>query len=265
MGKLGRTPSLFVNHWTDEINAMLQSVATAASAWLAPLPEAVMTARAIEIVFELPAAASFAVAASIELVGIGVNSYHLDAKAHNDDERKYKEQKGRVTYRNALVAEGDKAVFCFYGVTGAIVAFTAVYEAIMQRNPLKLLAILFPIASAIGTVTMNRKAALHRRLALATGDTGAIQVQRDEAKPVTGESKKQPEPQPQETVQFPEYALETALYFQRNPMETYETAAQALDCSPRTVSNHMKAAQAAGVAHRNGNGWEVRLDSTTRR
>jgi hypothetical protein len=72
--------------------------------------------------------------------------------------------------------------------------------------------------------------------------------------PETEPQRPETEPQPDE---LPEYAVETVAYFAHNPGATYTEAAAALDCSPRTVSNHMKRAETAGVAHRNGDGWEV--------
>jgi hypothetical protein len=170
-----KTPSLTVQHWAGEANAIASSIATTLSSWLSPVPEAVMTARAIGEIFELPMVWAGMVAASIELVGVSVNAHYLEAVDFNEEQERIKEQYGRKTYRHALEDAGSAKGFVvtFYVVTGLIVAGAAVNEAIIERNPLNLLAILFPVASAIGTITMNRRAALHRKLALIEQESSA--------------------------------------------------------------------------------------------
>jgi hypothetical protein len=54
--------------------------------------------------------------------------------------------------------------------------------------------------------------------------------------------------------ELPDYARETVAHFRRNPGATYQEAADALGKSRRTVGNHMRKAEEAGVASRNGSG-----------
>lgn len=160
-------------YWAGEFNAVLQSWSTMLSGWLAPIPEAAMTAGAIHQVFGLSNLLSVLVAGSIELVGISVNAHYLDAVAFNDAEEQYRARTVRKTYRVPLedVKQAGRAVNGFYWTTGAIVALSAIYQAVTERELLKLLAILFPIASAIGTKAMNRRAALHRKRAMLAEQT----------------------------------------------------------------------------------------------
>ncbi len=161
-----KTPSLVVEYWTGEINSILSSVATAFSGWLAPIPEAAMTSQAIIKIFELSPTLAVLVAASIELVGVSVNAHYLDIVAYNATEETEKERRGRKTHVNGLenVASARNSVIAFYCVTGLIVTCAAVFEVVVGGAPLiKLLAVLFPVASASGTLTMNKRAAFHRK------------------------------------------------------------------------------------------------------
>jgi hypothetical protein len=162
-----RKLSLIVNDYTGEVNAIAASVLSMAAAWLAPLPEATMTARAIAQVFNLSMLWSAVVAASIELVGIRINAYYLDAVEFNASESAYNTQHGRKTDRVALEDTRGAVwmVYGFYGVTFLIVMFTAIYNAVTTNDPLKLLAILFPVMSSFGTISANRAASLHRKVA----------------------------------------------------------------------------------------------------
>jgi DNA-binding transcriptional ArsR family regulator len=54
--------------------------------------------------------------------------------------------------------------------------------------------------------------------------------------------------------ELPDYARETVAHFRRNPQATYQEAADALGKSRRTVGNHMRKAEEAGVASRDGSG-----------
>lgn len=178
-----KTLSLVVNHWVGEFNSAFASIASALSAWLAPVPEAAMTAIAIGKIFELKPLFSIFIAASIELVGVSVNEYFQDATAFNENEKIHKEKRGAKNYRHPLenVRSAKVFVWAFYIVTGIIVAVTAAYEVFYEEKlPIKLLAALFPVASAIGTITMNRRAALHRKKVQI--DSAAKQIVRNEPK-----------------------------------------------------------------------------------
>jgi hypothetical protein len=161
-----RTISPWAEHWTGEINAVFVSFLTMASNWLAPVPEAAMTGSAIVEIFALPVWLGYVVAASIEVAGFGVNAYYLEAQAFNDDEEAYKERHNRKTYRLPLEnSEGArKMVLWFYIVTGCVVGFNAIYQVMLEAaKPIKLLAILFPVVSALATIAANKRAALHRK------------------------------------------------------------------------------------------------------
>ena len=148
-----------------EIGASVASVASWIASWLAPVPEAVMTARAIQTVFVLPYGLALAVAASIEVVGVSINAHYQDVRARNAELLALQERHGARSTRYPLENERGAlaAVVAFYGVTAAIVWATAVFEAVTLARPLTLLACLFPVVSALGTVTMNARAAFHRR------------------------------------------------------------------------------------------------------
>jgi hypothetical protein len=134
-----------------------------------------MTASAIARIFELPAIWSALVAGAIELVGVSVNSYYLEAAEFNADLERHRERYDAKTYKarpeNVRAAQGF--VVAFYVVTGGIVAGAAIYEALTETMWLKLLAVLFPVASALGTITMNRRAALHRKRASLIAESAA--------------------------------------------------------------------------------------------
>lgn len=157
--------SLAVEHWTAEIGTSLASILSWLASWFAPVPEAVMTARAIATIFDLSPALSGIVAISLELVGMQVNAYWLDSLDFNEKLETHRERYNAKTYR--YPKENTKAacafVWAFYGITTMIVVATAIYQYDVSGEWITLLACAFPLASAIGTVTMNKRAAFHRR------------------------------------------------------------------------------------------------------
>ncbi|MBN1815346.1 MAG: hypothetical protein JXA14_26175 [Anaerolineae bacterium] len=157
--------SLKVEYYTAEVGASLASVLSWLASWFAPVPEAVMTARAIGVIFEIGPLLSAIVAASIELVGMEINAHYMDVRGYNADllahQERYNARHTRLPLENAKAA--GVAVWVFYAITSIIVIVTAIYEAAQSGEWLKLLAAAFPLVSALGTYTMNRRAAFHRR------------------------------------------------------------------------------------------------------
>lgn len=62
---------------------------------------------------------------------------------------------------------------------------------------------------------------------------------------------------PRISLEFPERARRTYEYYSEHPGETFVTAGKALEISDKTVANHVRALEAAGVMRRNGHGWKV--------
>ena len=266
-----KNPSLVVRHWTGEFNAILSDAASALSGWLTPLPEAAVTSNALTQIADIPNWLAFVVAASIEVTGISINAHYLDALEFNEAQELEMARTGRKTYKyipeNAQAARN--AVVWYYGLTGFLVAATALYEVAVESAPLiKLLVIPFPVISAIGTITSNRRAAFHRKQASIAAETEAQSTAKRKSKPVADGNDTEtedapllrnpkPEIAPETQGEIPDYATATLDFYKRNPGATYTEAAQSLDCSPRTVSNHVKLLVAAGAIENNGHGIKV--------
>ena len=143
-----------------------------------------MTASAVGDIFKLPPVVGAIVAASIEVVGFNINQHYLDAREFNDWLDRYEARNGAKTYKDTPenLTAARKAVWQYYAVTGSIIALTAIYRVVFDgADVITLLAVLFPVASALGTVTMNRRAALHRkRLRVDGKDKVEAQVQSQE-------------------------------------------------------------------------------------
>lgn len=271
-----RNLSLEVAYWTGEINAMVSSVATALTGWLTPLPEAVVTSNALTKIADIPGWLALVVAASIEVTGISVNAHYLDALEFNEAQALDMARTGRKTHKYAPedVQATRIAVFAYYGLTGFLVAATAIYEvAVEKQPPIKLLAIPLPVISAVGTITMNRRAAFHRkqaRIAAANAaQNGTQPTPQPKSEPQAEDDaddapllRDAPAPAAPETpaempAALPTYVDATLAYYREHPSATYAQAAQDLECSPRTISNHVKLLVAAGVVENNGQGVQV--------
>lgn len=224
-----------------------------------------MTTTAITRIFELPVLVSVFVAASIELVGINVNSRYLEAKTFNDDLETYKARYKSATYRYPRENEDGarSRLVWFYIITGCIVAFTAFYEVFVEKAvPIKLLACLFPVTSAIGTLVANERAAFRRKIA-------TLQANENQPKfDIKQESNKENEikianPEEKEKeIPVANYAtMETvpaiiALY-EENPLNTQRKVAKAVGVTPQRVGQVLKQLEQAGQIRRNGHGVEV--------
>jgi len=168
--------ALTVEAYAQEANAVLLSVLAAGATWFAPLPEAVMTAQAIQQIFGLPVGVAAICAASLELIGVSANTAYLDAQAFNEAQRAYMLKRGTNNPRYPLesTAWALGLVLGFYTTTGAIVAATAIYDVLAHDAPLIcLLACLFPVASGIGAMVANRRAAFTRKVARIAEETTA--------------------------------------------------------------------------------------------
>jgi len=163
-----RALSLRVEEAAQEVNAVLLSALSAGATWFAPLPEAVMTAQAVQQIFGLPVIVAACVAASLELIGVNANAAYNDAKEYNAAQMTGASGKRLQNPRNPLESERRplSLLLGFYATTTGIVVATAVYNVVIEGAPLiRLLACLFPFASAIGVVVANQRASLRRKVA----------------------------------------------------------------------------------------------------
>jgi len=163
-----RALSLRVEEAAQEVNAVLLSALSAGATWFAPLPEAVMTAQAVQQIFGLPVIVAACVAASLELIGVNANAAYNDAKEYNAAQMTGASGKRLQNPRNPLESEHRplSLLLGFYATTTGIVVATAVYNVVIEGAPLiRLLACLFPFASAIGVVVANQRASLRRKVA----------------------------------------------------------------------------------------------------
>ena len=248
--------SPWAEHWTGESNAVFVSFLTMASNWLAPIPEAAMTGSAIVTIFDLPAWLGYVVAASIEIAGFGVNSYYLEALAFNEAEEAYKARTNRKTYRLPLenIESARKAVIWFYVVTGCVVGFNAIYQVVTKAaQPIMLLAILFPVVSALATIAANRRAALHRK-----------QVRNNDTVIATSTKRSatiaQPKPKPAPIVNLNERQIAMIDLVAAQPEITYTKLGETLGVSRTTASNDMKRLILAGKLGDNGRKMPVKVE-----
>ena len=212
-----------------------------------------MTGSAIEQIFGLGPAQAFIVAASIEVAGFGINAYCLEAQAFNESEKAHDERYHAKTRRLPLenVAGAKKAVTWFYIVTGCIVGFNAIYQvAANGKDAIMLLAILFPVASAIATSAANKRAALHRKLVRSRETDTKV------AKPLQSGNETTTKPEPIKP-QLDERQIAT-LEAIRNGAATRAEVGRALGVSHTTAGKAVKALMVAGAVSENGHGLRVK-------
>lgn len=251
--------SIRVESTAQEANAVLLSVLAAGATWFAPLPEAVMTAQAIQQIFGLPAGIAACVAASLELIGVSANAALNDAREFNAQQWIGANGKRLQNPRNPLEDEQRPRgmLIAFYLTTGAIVWATAVYNVFIEGAPLiRLLACLFPIASAVGAMVANGRASLRRRVAQLESETAS------EKQPKSKSEQAPPEIEQAEESHLPNYAsLDTTeaikTFYSSNPLATQAQAAQAVEVSRARVGQVLAQLEQAGQIRRNGHGVEV--------
>ena len=172
--------SIRVESAAQEANAVLLSVLAAGATWFAPLPEAVMTAQAIQQIFGLPVGVAACVAASLELIGVSANAALNDAREFNA--RAWIGVSGKRLQQPRYPLEDEarprNLLTGFYVTTAGIVWATAIYNVAVEGAPLiRLLACLFPVASAIGAMVANSRASLRRKVAgMAVEETPVAKV-----------------------------------------------------------------------------------------
>jgi hypothetical protein len=252
--------SPWFDHWTGEVNAAFVSSLTMASNWLAPIPEAAMTGNAIMTIFDLPPWLAFIVAASIEIAGFGVNSYYLEAQAFNETQQAYQRRHNAKDTKLPLEdAQGAGVmVIAYYIVTGCVVAFNAIYQvATKVAPPIMLLAILFPVVSALATVAANRRAALHRKII--NGNETEVKVAKSLQD--NSETVAQPEPEPAqpkpEPVQLNDRQIAIAETLAKQPEITYTRLGKLFGVSRTTAAKDVRQVKLAGKLGSNGHGMEA--------
>jgi hypothetical protein len=258
--------SLRVEEAAQEANAVLLSALAAGATWFAPLPEAVMTAQAIQQIFGLPVGIAACVAASLELIGVSANAALNDVREFNAEAWIGANGKRLQNPRHPLEDERRprRLLVAFYATTAGIVWATAAYNVFVEGAPLiRLLACLFPIASGVGAMVANGRASLRRKVAgLAVEEASEKQAK---GKPAQAPQVETQAPQVETQVEeshLHDYASMTTVeaiktFYGENPLATQASAAQAVGVTRQAVGQSLAKLEQAGQVRRNGHGVEI--------
>jgi len=147
--------------WVDrkvgELEAIALAVVGRVASWVAPIPVAVMTARAIALIFDLPDLWGGITAAALELVGMTTTALWLDLKEYNRTKRKSDPEAGAGLALGMMVA--------YFVVDLSIIGVITVKEIQDTGNWSRLIAVLFPVMSAVGVIVLNQRVRHYHRLA----------------------------------------------------------------------------------------------------
>lgn len=253
----GHNLAQIVDRKSAEVESILLSVIGRLTSWIAPIPTVMMTSAAIADIFEVGPGIAMLSSVSLEIVGISTSNHWLSLLEYN---RTKKVKQPEANVRLALWM-----MVAYFGIDVAIIAAKSISDAIARRDGLPLIAFLFPVANAIGQfVLAERVAHFHRMEEIATEEMEKKEerkVERERKRLEKAEAAALPVETGGNAMEMPEvpgYAMATLDWFRGNAMATNAAAAAALGISERTVRNHLAIAREAGVAHRNGNGWEIK-------
>jgi len=241
---------LIVDTRMGEFESIALSIVGRLASWVAPIPTAVMTARATQQIFELSMFWSGVSSVALELIGVATSNQWLAAHNWNKQKRK-RDPKANERLAGLLMG-------FYFVVDVAMVLLNAISGYQATEDLKQFISLSFPLMSIVGTLVLNERVAQFNREVSVAEAKAKDAEDRKEAKRKQREAEaKAVEVSEAVAVadEFPMYASETWAYYERNPGATFAKASEILGVSDRTISNHVKALAAAGAMRRNGKGW----------
>ena len=253
-----------VDETMANLEAILEATLGRVASWVAPVPEAIMTARAAELIFDVGKVPAIMTAVSMELVGLTVGSNWLKVRAYNAvrhvDEQDHTQDDPPVSQKTA-----NALMVTYYGISVALIGGISVFETFQGAQQYqKLLAVLFPVVSVIGVASMNLRVQLYKaqdeasRNATNRKRTASRARRRQERQQAEEMARKEAESQrKQEESQLANLASlgtqEAVLaFFSANPHATHAQAGQAVGVSRQRVGQVLKELEQEGKVRNNG-------------
>jgi hypothetical protein len=134
---------------------ILVSIIGRLAVWLTPLPSAVLVSRSAVRVFELDGLWPWLMAGVIELIGLVTSNLWLTGKEWNRSKNKTDPP------ANELLA--FSLMLSYFVTTGLLLLAFEIPRVIETGNIVGLTALLFPILSAVGIISLNERILQHRR------------------------------------------------------------------------------------------------------
>jgi len=224
--------------------AMLVSVIGRLAVWLTPLPSAILVSRSAVRVFELDGLWPWVMAGVIELIGLVTSNLWLTAKEWNRNRNKTDPE------ANELLAFG--LMLSYFVTTGLLLLAFEIPRVLEIGKIVGLTALLFPVLSAVGIISLNERILQHRRASEKMLKRKRVRV-----------SSKVSNKTIFDTLQTARQAKKEARldslveFFSAQPEGTPTQAAQVLGVSRQTIYNYISELEAAERISRNGDGVEV--------
>lgn len=216
---------------------ILVSIIGRLAVWFTPLPSAVLVSRSAVRVFELDGLWPWVMAGVIELIGLVTSNLWLTAKEWNRGKNKTDPQ------ANELLAFG--LMLSYFVTTGLLLLAFEIPRVIETGNLVGLTALLFPVLSAVGIISLNERILQHRRVSEKLSKRKGVKVS-NKTKFDTLQSARRAKK---------EARLDALVdFYHANPDGTPTQAARALGVSRQTIYTYVSELEAAGRISRNGDG-----------
>jgi hypothetical protein len=218
------------------LEAMLVSIIGRLAVWLTPLPSAVLVSRSAVRVFELDGLWPWVMAGVIELIGLVTSNLWLTAKEWNRNKNKSDPN------ANELLAFG--LMLSYFITTGFLLLAFEIPHVFETGSIVGLTALLFPVLSAVGIISLNERILQHRRVS-------AKMSKRQVSSKVSNKTNLD---SLQAARQARRQARLDALmdFYTAHPEAGATEAAQTLGVSRQTIYTYMSELEATGRLERNG-------------
>ncbi len=138
-----------VESFMAALEAIFVSIVGRVAVWFTPLPSAVLVARSATRVFELGGFWPWIMAGVIELVGLVTSNLWLTAKEWNRRKNKSDPK------ANEALAFG--LMLSYFITTGLLLLAFEIPRVFETGNVVGLTALLFPVLSAVGIISLNER------------------------------------------------------------------------------------------------------------
>lgn len=233
-----------VESFMAALEAIFVSIIGRVAVWFTPLPSAVLVARSATRVFELGGLWPWVMAGVIELVGLVTSNLWLTAKEWNRNKNKSDPKANEVLAFGLMVS--------YFITTGLLLLAFEIPHVAQTGSIVGLTALLFPVLSAVGIISLNERILHNRR------QTEKISKKR--ANVMLGNTKANTTPNTlhlARKAKRDERLNNLVHFYSENPNATMVQAGEAVGVARQTVSIYLSELEQAGRVSRNGDGVEV--------
>jgi hypothetical protein len=233
-----------VESFMAALEAIFVSIIGRIAVWFTPLPSAVLVARSATRVFELAGLWPWVMAGVIELVGLVTSNLWLTAKEWNRNKNKSDPK------ANEALAFG--LMLSYFITTGLLLLAFEIPHVIQTGSIVGLTALLFPVLSAVGIISLNERILHNRRQ--------AEKMSKKRVNVMLGNTKSNTTPNTLHSARKAkrdERLNNLVRFYSENPNATMIDAGEAVGVARQTVSIYLSELEQAGRVSRNGDGVEV--------